>query len=99
MTPPANPLLFGHAAAEAALRHAVDRGRLHHAWLLCGPEGIGKATLAFRFARALLAGLPEPGLAVAPDHPVFRRVASGAHPDLHTVARQFDETRAGSRTT
>ena len=49
--PRANPLLFGHHAAEASLAEAASSGRLHHAWLLTGPEGIGKATLAFRFAR------------------------------------------------
>ena len=93
MTPRSNPDLFGHGTAERTLRDAVDRGRLHHAWLLCGPDGIGKATLAFRFARALLAGFPASGLAVPPDHPVFRRVASGAHPDLHTIARTTDEKK------
>jgi DNA polymerase-3 subunit delta' len=65
---------------------------------------VGKATLAFRFARFLLAagdgaggGLfapaPAPGLAVAPDHPVFRRVASGGHSDLLVVERGFDPRR------
>jgi len=46
--------LFGHAAAEQTLLDAVDSGRLPHAWLITGPKGIGKATLAFRFARYLL---------------------------------------------
>ena len=93
MTPRDNPLLVGHAAAEHALRAAFDAGRMHHAWLITGPEGIGKATLAFRFARALLADFPGPGLTVPPEHPVFRRVASGAHADLLAIARSFDEKR------
>jgi len=54
--PRANPLLVGHAAAETTLAEAMRSGRLHHAWLITGPQGIGKATLAFRFARRLLAG-------------------------------------------
>ena len=90
--PRANPLLIGQEAAEAALLGAFRAGRMHHAWLLTGPEGVGKATLAFRFARWLLAGAPEgagegAGLALDPAHPVFRRVAAGGHADLLTVRR------------
>ena len=54
--PRANPMLLGHEAAEATLLDAMRAGRMHHAWLITGPEGIGKATLAYRFARRLLAG-------------------------------------------
>ena len=84
--------LFGHAAAEAFLAQSYRSGKGHHAILIEGPEGIGKATLAFRFARALLAG---PGaldqrLALAPDHPVFRQVARGAHPDLTVLEAERD---------
>jgi DNA polymerase-3 subunit delta' len=53
--PRANPDLVGHEAAERTLRQAFESGRLAHAWLICGPRGIGKATLAFRFARYVLA--------------------------------------------
>ncbi len=91
--PRANPLLVGHGAAEAALLGALRGGRVHHAWLLTGPDGIGKATLAFRFARRLLAGGPADSLALEPDHPVFRRVAAGTHADLLTVERAWDEKR------
>ena len=56
LTPRENPNLVGHAAAEAVLHAAVASGRLPHAWLLAGPKGVGKATLAFRFARFLLSG-------------------------------------------
>jgi DNA polymerase-3 subunit delta' len=45
----------GHEAAERALLDAWSSGRLHHAWLIGGPAGVGKATLACRFARFLLA--------------------------------------------
>jgi DNA polymerase-3 subunit delta' len=98
--PRENPLLLGHEAAEAALLQAHASGRLPHAWLLSGPRGIGKATLAFRFARFLLAepgkGLlaaPPRALAMAPEAPVFRRVASGGHADLLVVERGFDLRR------
>jgi DNA polymerase III subunit delta' len=93
MIPPrANPELLGHEAAEATLAAAMASGRLHHAWLITGPEGIGKATLAYRFARRLLAGPAADGtLALAPSHPAFRRVAAGSHADLLTVERAVDE--------
>ncbi len=89
--PRANPLLIGHATAEATLADAMRSGRMHHAWLITGPSGIGKATLAFRFARRLLAGIaPGDSLALDPNHPVFRRVAAGSHADLLTVERERD---------
>jgi DNA polymerase III subunit delta' len=94
--PRANLDLLGQDAAEAVLARALRSGRLPHGWLFSGPEGIGKATLAYRFARALLAG-PEatgPTLALSPDHPVFRQVAQGAHPDL-TVIEPERDSRTG----
>lgn len=84
--PRANPTLLGHAAAEATLLEAMRANRLHHAWLITGPDGVGKATLAYRFARFLLSGLPvSDSLAVGPAHPTFRRVAASSHADLHSV--------------
>lgn len=90
--PRANPILLGHEAAEATILNAFRSGRMHHAWLITGPEGIGKTTLAFRFARRLLAGQPATdSLALDPSHPVFRRVAAGSHADLRTIERGFNE--------
>jgi DNA polymerase-3 subunit delta' len=90
--PRANPSLLGHQEAETAILDAIGGGRMHHAWLITGPEGIGKATLAYRFARRLLAGRPAgDSLALDPGHPVFRRVAAGSHADLLTVERVFNE--------
>ena len=88
-------LLVGHEQAENNLKDAYVSGRLHSAWLIGGPRGIGKATLAYRFARFLLArpdseALAAPGIDVAPDHPVARRISAGAHPDLLRIERAFD---------
>lgn len=85
--PAANPLLIGQARAEEVLLRAIHRGRLPHAWLFRGPAGIGKATLAYRFARRLLAGAAHEDAAANPDHAVFRMVAHGAHPDLRVLQR------------
>jgi len=103
LTPRANANLYGHAAAERTLLDAFLSGKLPHAWLLCGPRGIGKATLAYRFARFALAEGPKTGpnlfgtaappvsLKLGPEHPIFRRVASGGHADLLTVERTENE--------
>jgi DNA polymerase-3 subunit delta' len=90
--------LVGHGAAALALHEAYRTGRMHHAWLVTGPKGIGKATLAFRFARFALSH-PEPLEAPAPagepllpvDPRVAAQVASGAHPNLLHLRRPFDE--------
>ena len=82
--------LFGHEAAVAEFEEARGSGRLHHAWLLVGPEGVGKATLAYRFARGLLAA-GEADAANDPRHPVFRKVASLAHPNLLLLRRSLNE--------
>lgn len=82
--------LVPDAAAEIAFLDALDRGRLHHAWLLCGVEGTGKATFAYRAARRLLGAAPDAGrgpLGARPDDPVSRLVSAQAHPDLLVLER------------
>ncbi|MBI0535022.1 DNA polymerase III subunit delta' [Roseomonas sp. KE2513] len=89
--PRANPALYGHDQAAAALRDAALSGRMHHGWLLAGPEGVGKATLGWRYARWVLAGMPggaavgEAPLYRSPSEPIFSRVAAGAHADLRAL--------------
>jgi DNA polymerase-3 subunit delta' len=97
--PRSNPLLRGHEAAEALVAEALRGGRFHHAWLITGPPGIGKATFAYRFARRLLAGAGEGGSLFLPaEHPVFRRVAVGSHADLLTVEREINVKTKRMRT-
>jgi DNA polymerase-3 subunit delta' len=93
--PRANPYLVGHEAAEGELLRVAEAGRLPHAILLSGPRGIGKATLAFRLARFLLAKgeNSKSGLAIDPESGVFHRVAAGGHADLLTVERVYDPRR------
>ena len=76
--------------AEAAFEDARARGRLHHAWLLCGPEGVGKATFAYRAARRLLGAAPEPArgpLGARPSDPVSQLISAQSHPDLLVLER------------
>src|SRR3712207_5403681 len=78
---------FGHQEGEGAFLEGLRAGRLHHAWLIGGPLGIGKATLAYRLALFIPPhGGPVPdgptSLDVDPSHPVVRRIAASAHPDL-----------------
>ena len=105
--------LFGHEAAAQTLAESFASGRLAHAWLISGPRGIGKATLAYRFARHVLAaggaseaslfGGVEAGaeadlpLAMSSDDEVFRRVASRGHSDLIDLELEFDEKRKRMR--
>lgn len=93
--------LFGHAAAARTLAAAARSGRLHHAWIIAGPKGVGKATLAWRFTRALLAHGPDAcpdDLAVPRDHPVGRLVTALTHPDVLLIRRPWDPERKRVRT-
>jgi DNA polymerase-3 subunit delta' len=100
LLPRENFALFGHAEAEQALLASYQSGRIPHAWLIGGPPGIGKATLAYRLARFVLAN-PDPksaavqraaSLAVDPENPVARRIAAQAQGDLLVLERTINET-------
>ncbi|MFQ6554298.1 DNA polymerase III subunit delta', partial [Aestuariibius insulae] len=91
--------LFGQSEAEAAFLGAMGSGRLHHGWLLTGPRGIGKATLAWKIAAALLAGqvtdaqalfTESPALEIPLDHPDRRLLLAGSHPRLFLLRRSYD---------
>lgn len=95
-------VLEGHEQAEALFLQAHARGKLHHAWLLTGEQGIGKATFAYAAARYLLSGhagneAPAPPRlpAATGDSPVARRIAASAHPSLFVLERTAK--RAGAK--
>ncbi|MEM6942766.1 MAG: DNA polymerase III subunit delta' [Pseudomonadota bacterium] len=93
--------LIGQAAAERSFLDAWSTGRLHHAWMLRGPAGVGKATLAYRIARALIAdgdGAPPPHLDTAEDCPVRRRIIAGSEPRLAVLRRPLNERTGRLRT-
>ena len=87
--------IFGHEGAEAEILTALRSGKVHSGWLLTGPEGVGKATLAYRMAETLVAqrpGAPFPaGLGLTPDHPDARLIRAGAHPRLFVLRRGLDD--------
>ena len=88
--------LFGHETAERVLAESLSDGRMHHAWLVCGRRGIGKATLAYRFARAALAHPSEraakgQSLEVGEDTSAARQVRALSHPGLLVLRRPYDE--------
>lgn len=97
--------LFGHAQAQETFLSAFNANRLHHGWLITGPKGVGKATLAWRLARFLLAtpdtdaddGLfaapgPPRTLDLPPEHPVARRTVALSEPRLFLLRRGLTET-------
>jgi len=106
-TPRENPYLVGHEAAEKEYLAAWDSGRLAHAWLICGPRGIGKATLAYRMARYALSprdandmfGPPPATLAMSAEDPVFRKVAAGGHGDFRIIERGWSDAKQTKRRT
>ncbi|MCP3733629.1 DNA polymerase III subunit delta' [Sphingomonas sp. RP10(2022)] len=84
--------VFGNAEAQAAFVAALRSGALHHAWLLVGPEGVGKARFAQAAALRMLAeasatGVSAPGLIVPEGHPTRALVDAGSHPDLRVLHR------------
>ncbi len=95
--------IYGQDAARAGFLEAFNADRLHHGWLLTGPKGVGKATMAWQIARFLLATPKDDGgmfgdapmaaqsLHIDPEHPVARRIAAGSEPGLFAVRRPYDD--------
>ena len=105
--PRAMDFCLGHDAVEQKLLGFINGQRPPHGLIFTGPKGIGKATMAYRFARYLLKnGTPDKAqdslfgappapenLFVSPDDPIFRRVSSGGHADMMSVERAYDTVK------
>ncbi|MGB8814240.1 MAG: DNA polymerase III subunit delta' [Paracoccaceae bacterium] len=97
--------VLGHAAAEAEFLASFNSGRLHHGWLITGPRGVGKATLAWKIARFLLAtpdddgGMfappPPTSLDISPDHPIIRRTMALSETRLFLLRRGVNTSGSG----
>ncbi|WP_308914839.1 DNA polymerase III subunit delta' [Jannaschia sp. LMIT008] len=94
------PRLFGQDAAEAAVLAAWNGGRMPHGWMLTGPRGVGKATLAWRMARFLVTDPPARAddLDPAPGHPALRRLGALSHAGLLLLRRPWDDKAGRLRT-
>jgi DNA polymerase-3 subunit delta' len=93
-------MILGQDRGVEQFASAWQRGTLHHAWLLCGPKGVGKATFARAAAARVLASaagppVEEAGLATPADHPIARLVEAGSHPDLRWLVRLPKEKGEG----
>lgn len=96
ITPKNNLFLLGQEEAEKVMLDAYNRNSLHNSWLISGVKGIGKATLAYRFARFLLdeksrGGALAESLNTSPDSASNRLINRNAHPDLKIIERDFVE--------
>ncbi|MHC0054918.1 DNA polymerase III subunit delta' [Actibacterium sp. D379-3] len=103
-------VLLGQDTAQAGFLEAFNTGRMHHGWLITGPRGVGKATLAWRLARFLLAtpmaqedglfGAPPPPatLDIGADHPVAHRMAALSEPGLFLLRRAWDDKKKALKT-
>lgn len=85
--------LIGHSGAESQFISARSSGRLHHAWLISGPKGVGKATLAYRMIRTMLGGesLLETSLNIPENDPVSRRIEAQGHGNLFVLRRPYND--------
>ena len=89
-------MIFGQDRAIEQFASAWAGRKLHHAWLLAGPRGVGKATFAMAAARRVLADAAGPqshlrGVQSNPDHPVGKLVDAGSHPDMRWLERLTNE--------
>jgi DNA polymerase III subunit delta' len=93
-------VIIGQDRAVEQFASAWATRRLHHAWLLAGPKGVGKASFAHSAARRVLADaagptLDLPGIETPDDHPIVKLVEAGSHPDMRWLARLPKEKGEG----
>ncbi len=95
--PHGNNYLLGQEEAESIFLHAYKTGNMHHAWILSGPQGIGKATLAYKIARFMLSADDKnreqySSLNISDKTTVFQQIANGSSPNLMVLERDFTKT-------
>jgi len=86
--------LFGHELAEQSFLNSMKAEKLHHAWLIQGPKGAGKATLAYRMARRLSGATPDAAnglLGCVPEDHISRQISAGSYPDLKVTTNSWNE--------
>ncbi len=93
-------MILGHDRAVEQFLSAWRGGSLHHAWLLTGPRGVGKASFAMAAATRILAeaagpAVDEAGLETSDDHPIGRLVTAGSHPDFRLLERIENKSGTG----
>ena len=102
--------IIGHREVEKQLLTLMGSGKIPHAMIFAGLQGIGKSTMAYRLVKFLLTqkevdtgpslfGTPEPApllktLSVSPDDAAVKLIISGGHPDLLTIEREYDEAKS-----
>ena len=107
--PKNSDLLFGHSIAEAQVLEAFNSSRMQHAWMITGPKGIGKASLAYKIARFWLAQhppnkslfstpYPNTSLRISQDNPVAIRIRAGSEPGLYVLKRPVEEKTSRLKT-
>ena len=89
-------MIVGQDRAVSQFTEAWATRKLHHAWLLAGPKGVGKASFAHAAARRVLAEAAGPpfdlaGLETNGDHPIVKLVEAGSHPDMRHLERLVNE--------
>ena len=90
--PRSSIFLMGQDEAEKSFLEAFSTGRLHHGWMLTGPRGVGKATLAYRIARFLIgANTDATSLDMSPEAAVFKRIQSQGESQLFVCRRPVNE--------
>ncbi len=96
LEPKDNLFFIGHAKTEGFFLDAFQKAKLHHAFLISGPKGIGKATFAYRIARFLLQKNIETSacnkLDISANDPVVRQISEGAHPNFLAIERDYIQT-------
>ena len=97
VTTPRDSFVFEHGdAMDRAFIDAYDKNRLHHAWLLCGPQGVGKASFAFRCARFLLGKQRDShfgALGMSPEDADVKLISAQSHPDLLVLEREMGDSK------